>query len=105
MSAFSDETFQKGCTIMETKKSLDSILNPKSVAVVGASTDPFKWGYMLLNAVKESGFEGDIYPINPKGGEILGLPVYTSVKEVPGTSFTDEYTGSPRISPPLGLIG
>jgi len=70
---------------METKKSLDSILNPKSVAVVGASSDPFKWGYMLLNAVKESGFEGDIYPINPKGGEILGLPVYTSVKEVPGT--------------------
>ena len=68
---------------METKESLDSILNPKSVAVVGASSDPFKWGYMLLNAVKQSGFEGDIYPINPKGGEILGLPVYASVKDVP----------------------
>ena len=69
---------------MEAKEALDKILMPKSVAVVGASTDPFKWGYMLLNAVKQSGFEGPIYPINPKAEEILGLKCYGNVKDIPG---------------------
>jgi len=69
---------------LEAKEALDKILMPKSVAVVGASTDPFKWGYMLLNAVKQSGFEGPIYPINPKAEEILGLKCYPNVRDVPG---------------------
>ncbi|MBD3205227.1 hypothetical protein GF319_02645 [Candidatus Bathyarchaeota archaeon] len=69
---------------MDANEALDKILNPKSVAVIGASTDPFKWGYMLLNAVKTSGFEGEIYPINPKAEEILDLKCYANVKEVPG---------------------
>jgi len=69
---------------LEAKEALDKILMPKSVAVIGASTDPFKWGYMLLNAVKQSGFEGPIYPINPKAEEILGLKCYANVKDIPG---------------------
>lgn len=69
---------------MDAKEALDKILMPESVAVIGASTDPFKWGYMLLNAVKQSGFEGDIYPINPKADEIQGLKCYASVRDVPG---------------------
>jgi acyl-CoA synthetase (NDP forming) len=69
---------------MEAKEALDKILMPRSVAVVGASTDPFKWGYMLLSAVQKGGFEGKIYPINPKASEILGLKAYPSVRDVPG---------------------
>ena len=69
---------------VNSNEALDKILNPKSVAVIGASTDPFKWGCMLLNAVKQSGFEGEIYPINPKADEILDLKCYSSVKDVPG---------------------
>jgi acyl-CoA synthetase (NDP forming) len=69
---------------LDAKEALDKILMPGSVAVIGASTDPFKWGYMLLNAVKQSGFEGDIYPINPKADEIQGLRCYASVRDVPG---------------------
>jgi acetyl coenzyme A synthetase (ADP forming)-like protein len=69
---------------LDANIALDKILKPKSVAVVGASTDPFKWGYMLLNAIKQSGFEGSIYPINPKAEEIMGLKCYPSVKAVPG---------------------
>jgi acyl-CoA synthetase (NDP forming) len=69
---------------MDANEALDKILNPKSLAVIGASTDPFKWGYMLLNAVKQSGFEGEIYPINPKAEEILDLKCYPNVKDVPG---------------------
>ena len=69
---------------MDANLALDKILHPKSIAVIGASTDPFKWGYMLLNAIKSSGFEGEIYPINPKADEILGLKCYGNIKDVPG---------------------
>lgn len=68
---------------MEASEALDKILMPKSVAVIGASTDPFKWGYMLLNAIKQSGFEGDIFPVNPRAEEIQGLKCYANVKDVP----------------------
>ena len=67
---------------MDANIALDKILKPGSVAVVGASTDPFKWGYMLLNAIKQSGFEGPIYPINPRAEEIQGLKCYPSVKDI-----------------------
>jgi acetyltransferase len=69
---------------LEAKIALDKILMPKSVAVIGASTDPFKWGYMLLNTIKKSGFEGNIYPVNPKADEIQGLKCYSNIKEVSG---------------------
>ena len=67
---------------MDANIALDKILKPKSVAVIGASTDPFKWGYMLLNAIKQSGFEGSIYPINPKAEEIQGLKCYPNVRDI-----------------------
>jgi len=70
---------------MEAKEALDKILMPKSVAVIGASTDPFKWGYMLLAAIQKGGFEGDLYPINPRAEEILGLKCYANVRDVPGS--------------------
>ena len=69
---------------METKEALDRILMPRSIAVVGASTDPFKWGNMLLSAIQKGGFEGRLYPINPKATEILSLKCYPTVKDVPG---------------------
>ncbi|MCW4048380.1 MAG: CoA-binding protein [Candidatus Bathyarchaeota archaeon] len=67
---------------MDASEALDKILMPKSVAVVGASTDPFKWGYMLVNAIKQSGFEGNIYPVNPKAEEILDLKCYANVRDI-----------------------
>lgn len=69
---------------MEAREALDKILMPKSVAVVGASTDPFKWGNMLLAALQKTGFEGDIYPVNPRAEEILGLKCYANVRDIPG---------------------
>jgi len=69
---------------LESKEALDRILMPRSIAVVGASTDPFKWGNMLLSAIQKGGFEGRLYPINPKATEILSLKCYPSVKDVPG---------------------
>jgi acyl-CoA synthetase (NDP forming) len=69
---------------MEAREALDKILMPKSVAVVGASTDPFKWGNMLLAAIQKSGFEGKIYPVNPRAEEILGFKCYANVRDIPG---------------------
>jgi acetyltransferase len=55
----------------------------KSIAVVGASADPSKYGFMTLDCIIKGGFQGKIYPINPKGGAILGLQAYTSLMELP----------------------
>ena len=52
---------------------MDSFFNPKSVAIVGASANPDKLGYVVLNNAITSGYKGKLYPINPKGGDILGL--------------------------------
>jgi len=69
--------------VEKTVEVLDKIFNAKSVAVVGASNDPLKFGYMTLNSIIRGGYEGRIYPINPRGGEILGLRAYQSLGEVP----------------------
>jgi len=63
-------------------KPLESIFNARSVAVVGASANPEKTGHIILKNIIEGGFEGKIYPVNPKAGEILGLPCYPSVTAI-----------------------
>jgi acetyltransferase len=62
---------------------LDAFFKPDSVAVIGASRDPEKLGYAVLLNLKEAGFPGRIYPINPKADEILDLQAYPSVLDVP----------------------
>jgi len=63
---------------------LEAFFKPQSVAVIGASRDPEKLGYSILANVKNDGFKGEIYPINPKADEILGLKAYSSILDVPG---------------------
>ncbi|MBN1231071.1 MAG: acetate--CoA ligase family protein [Anaerolineales bacterium] len=65
------------------KKIIDALLTPKSVAVVGASNTPGKIGNTVVAKLIEGGYKGQIYPINPKDGEVLGLKAYASVSEVP----------------------
>jgi acetyltransferase len=62
---------------------LDKLFDPQSVAVIGASHTPGKVGYDIVNNLKESGFTGTIIPVNPAGGELLGLPVYESLIDYP----------------------
>jgi acetyltransferase len=54
-------------------------LNPSSIAVVGAGERPTSSGGAVLRNLQRSGFRGRIVPVNPKGGEILGLPAATSI--------------------------
>ena len=63
---------------------LDKIMKPKSVAVIGASTKEHTIGSDIMKRLQEYKFNGNIYPVNPKGGIIEGLQAYTSILEVPG---------------------
>ena len=63
-------------------RDLDRIFNASSVAIVGASTNPEKLGYEILNNLINMGYEGPIYPINPKADEVLGLKAYPSLSDV-----------------------
>jgi len=65
-------------------QSLDNLLRPGSVAVVGASEDVNKHGYRLLRNLIAGGYEGCIYPVNPRAGTVLGLKSYASLGDIPG---------------------
>jgi len=59
-----------------------ALFKPKSVAVIGASREPGKIGYVVLKNIIESGYRGEIYPVNPRAEKILGLSAYKSILEV-----------------------
>ncbi|MFC2149098.1 acetate--CoA ligase family protein [Candidatus Auribacterota bacterium] len=61
---------------------LNSLFKPKSVAIVGASLEKQKVGYAVMNNMISYGFEGEIFPINLKGGEMMGRKVYKSFDEI-----------------------
>ncbi len=69
--------------ISDTYALIDAIFHPRSIAVVGASANAETAGFDYLQALRGAGFKGQVYPVNPKGGEILGLPVYPSLREAP----------------------
>jgi acetyltransferase len=66
--------------------SLTTFFTPESIAVIGASTDPRKLGYAVLDNLVHGGYLQEdrvVYPINPKADQILNLPAFRSVLEVP----------------------
>ena len=65
-----------------SKEILDSVFQPKSVAVIGASAKPGKIGYSVVEALKVGKYAGSIFPITPKGGVILGLTAYATILDV-----------------------
>jgi len=65
------------------QQKMSRLFKPASVAVIGASSNPGKIGHMLVRNIRNSSFEGDVYPVNPGGGEILGYPVCKSIEELP----------------------
>ena len=71
---------------MNEHRNLNSIkpfFEPASVAVIGASRTPGKGGYNIIENLLRLGYEGRIYPVNPRGGKILGLPVYSEIQHTP----------------------
>ena len=62
-----------------------SLLKPTSIAVVGASHEPKKVGHEIFKNLVTQGFQGKVFPVNPKGGSILDRPVFASVASIPDT--------------------
>jgi uncharacterized protein len=61
-------------------------MSKPTVAILGASADPTKFGNKSVRAHLKQGYE--VFPVNPKGGQIEGLTVYRSLAEVPGGRLT-----------------
>jgi acyl-CoA synthetase (NDP forming) len=80
---------------------LEEILHPRGVAVVGASARGGR-GPSFLSALCNLGFEGGIYPVNPKYDEINGLRAYASVRDIPGVvDFVISSVPAPQV---LGMV-
>ena len=72
---------------MDDKKprsGLDALFNPRSVAVIGATEDPTRIGGRPLCYLKKSGFQGDIWPVNPRRDRVQGIEARPNIAEVPG---------------------
>ena len=62
---------------------MDAIFAPRSVAVIGASSDPKRIGGRPVDFLRRHGFQGTILPINPKTSKVQGLTAYPSITEAP----------------------
>ena len=61
------------------------LFKARSVALIGASRDANKWGFVVLKHLLNGGYQGKVYPVNPGEDQILGLKVYTSIAALPET--------------------
>ena len=63
--------------------SLDALVRPRSVAIIGASDEPARIGGRPIAYMQERGFQGEIWPVNPKRATVQGLAAYASVEALP----------------------
>jgi acetyltransferase len=80
---------------------LETLFNPKSIAMIGASANPRKWGFIILLNILKGNFKGDVYPINPNEKSILGFTCYTSVLDIPEPSDLAVITTPAKVVPSL----
>lgn len=65
------------------KPDLDALLNPSSIAVIGASTNPRKPGNVMVRNILSGDYPGRLYPVNPRADRIADLPCYPTIADVP----------------------
>ena len=65
-------------------RSIDRLLSPRSVAMIGASNDPSKLGHVVFQNLLQAGFEGPLYPINQHERHVSAVPAFASIADVPG---------------------
>ena len=81
---------------------LDDLLNPRSIAIVGASDDPTRIGGRPLSHMINQRFEGGIYPVNPKRDRVQGLRAYPALGDIDGdVDFVLVAVPAPMVVPPL----
>ncbi len=64
-------------------KNLSLFFAPRGVALIGASASPNKLSHGILRNMLQYGYQGKIYPVNPRADEILGLPCYPDIAHAP----------------------
>jgi acetyl coenzyme A synthetase (ADP forming)-like protein len=67
----------------EILETMNHLMRPRAIAVIGASEQAGKIGNSVMRNLVDGGFQGDIYPVNPKATEILGKRVYADVSDLP----------------------
>lgn len=65
------------------KQRLRYLFAPRSIAIAGASNNPDKWGNRILFNLTRGGFQGSIYPVNPRESEVLGYKAYPGLRDIP----------------------
>ncbi len=70
---------------MKNTENLDFLFHPQTIAIAGVSdkVKRFNAGLEYLESLRQFGFKGKLYPVNPSGGQINGMPIYKSVKDIP----------------------
>ncbi|MFB0560369.1 MAG: acetate--CoA ligase family protein [Candidatus Lokiarchaeia archaeon] len=83
----------------KSSRDLSPIFEPKSVALIGASNNPSKFGWIILANILANGYKGKIYPINPHEEKIWDLKVYRSISDVPeGVDLVDIARPAEKVS-------
>ena len=85
----------------DTDRALYRILNPRSIAVVGASNSFTNPGTNLMASVISAGYQGKIYPIHPREQTVLGLRAYPALTDVPGEIDLAVIVVQSRLVPPI----
>src|SRR3546814_5184247 len=67
----------------DRRSALDLFLEPRSIAVIGASDDPTRIGGRTLFNIRQGGFPGPVYPINPRRQTVQGLRAWSAIGDVP----------------------
>ena len=69
-------------TSMAGVNSLKGLFEPRNIAFIGASSNVFKWGFNILHHIVKRGFSGEVFPVNPRGGQWFGRKMYSSLDEI-----------------------
>lgn len=64
------------------KKQFELLFNPKQIAIIGASSKVNKVGYALLKNILDTGYKGEVFPINNSAKQILGVKTFQNIKEI-----------------------
>ncbi|MDR7304390.1 acetate--CoA ligase family protein [Haloactinomyces albus] len=83
----------------EILRTMNRLMKPDSVAVIGASSEEGKIGNSVMKNLINGGYSGDIYPINPKADEVLGRTAYAGIAEVPGNVDVAVFTVPAKLVP------
>src|SRR5687767_382347 len=84
-------------TATDQRALIEECVNERVWAVVGASTDPAKWGYRIYKALKESGYR--VYPVNPRAEQIDGDTCYPSLANLPEKPGVVDVVVPPKMGP------